>query len=45
MGIKYTTKIDKLTKMITQMEGMKNRSVTVGALQGDHAWLVGIHEY
>ena len=43
--MKHTTKFDKLTEMKTQLEGMKDRSVKVGALQGDHAWLAGIHEY
>ena len=43
--MKYTTKFDKLTKLTTQLEGMKGKKVKVGALQGDNAWLAGIHEY
>lgn len=43
--MKYTTKFDKLTELTTQLEGMKSRKVKVGALQGEHAWLAGIHEY
>ena len=43
--MKHTTKVDKLTELKTQLEGMKSRTVTVGALQGDHKWLAGIHEY
>lgn len=43
--MKHTTKFDRLTQMQVQLEGMKGRKVKVGALQGDHAWLAGIHEY
>ena len=43
--MKHTTKFDKLTEMKVQLEGMKGKTVKVGALQGDHAWLAGIHEY
>lgn len=43
--MKYTTKYDKLTEMKVQLEGMKGKAVKVGAMQGDHAWLAGIHEY
>lgn len=43
--MKHTTKFDKLTEMQVQLEGMKAKKVKVGALQGDHAWLAGIHEY
>lgn len=43
--MKHTTKVDKLTQMQVQLEGMKGRKIKVGALQGDHAWLAGIHEY
>ena len=43
--MKHTTKFDKLTQMQVQLEGMRDRKVVVGALQGDHAWLAGIHEY
>lgn len=42
---KYTTKFDGLTKIATQIEGLKKRTVKVGALQGDYAWLAGIMEY
>lgn len=43
--MKHTTKFDKLTQMQVQLEGMRGKKVKVGALQGDHAWLAGIHEY
>lgn len=47
MGVKfkYTTKTDKLTEMVTRLESLKDRKVKVGCLNGDHAWLAGIHEY
>lgn len=45
MGVKYTTKFNKLSRMITSIEGMRNRTVEVGALQGDNAWLASIHEF
>lgn len=45
MKVKYTTKHDGLTILQTQIEGMKGKSVKVGALVGDNAWLAGIHEY
>ena len=43
--MKHTTKVDKLTELKTQLEGMKSRTVTVGALQGEQKWLASIHEY
>ena len=43
--MKHTTKFDRLTELKTQLEGMKGKTVKVGALQGDSAWLAGIHEY
>lgn len=45
MGVKYKTKVDKMTKVITTMGKLNGKKVYVGALQGEHAWLAGIHEY
>lgn len=45
MSVRYITKKDDLTKIATKLEGLKGRKVQVGVLQGDHAWLAGIHEY
>lgn len=45
MGIKYVTKTNKLPKISKSLETMSNRKVQIGALNGDHAWLAGIHEY
>lgn len=45
MGIKYKTKFDKIPTIKASAKGIKNRTVEIGALQGDNAWLAGIHEY
>lgn len=45
MKVKYTTKMDNLTRIATQLQGMNGKKVEIGALQGEHAWLAGIHEY
>lgn len=45
MGVKWTTKTNKLPKMYMSTKSLKNQEVKVGALQGLHAWLAGIHEY
>ncbi len=45
MGIKYRTTIDKLPKVQATIKAMSGRKVQVGALQGEAAWLAGIHEY
>lgn len=43
--MKWTTTTDRLTAIETTLRSMKGRKVKVGALQGSHAWLAGIHEY
>ena len=45
MGIKYKTTINKLPKIKATMETIGGKKVHVGALQGEHAYLAGIHEY
>ena len=45
MSMKYKTTKDGLTKLITELESVKRKKGKVGAFNGDHAWLVGIHEY
>lgn len=45
MGVKYKTKINKLPEISNTIKKLDGRSVKVGALQGEHAWLAGIHEY
>lgn len=45
MGAKYKTTINKLPKVMASIETLNGRKVHVGALEGEHAWLAGIHEY
>ena len=45
MGVKYKTVVDKLPEVAETLHTLSKRSVKVGALQGGHAWLAGIHEY
>ena len=45
MGVKWKTTIDKIPEISSTARTISNRKVKVGALQGSHAWLAGIHEY
>lgn len=45
MGVKIKTVTNKIPTIISAAKGMKNKKVEVGALQGDNAWLAGIHEF
>lgn len=45
MGIKYSVKINKLPELSATIKTLNGKKVHVGALQGEHAWLAGIHEY
>lgn len=45
MKVKWKTKTNNLPKVSKTLEKMDGKSVEVGALQGGHAWLAGIHEY
>lgn len=45
MSIKYTTRVNKFSKVKTSLEGIDGKQITVGALEGEHAWLAGIHEW
>lgn len=45
MGVKWTTKVNKLPDVSETLETLGGRSVEVGALQGSNKWLAGIHEY
>ena len=45
MSVRYKTKFDRLAKAATTMGKLNGKKVYVGALQGEHAWLAGIHEY
>lgn len=45
MGVKWKTKIDKLPQIEKSLKSLNSKKVKIGALQGSHAWLAGIHEY
>ena len=45
MGIKWHTKTNKIPKMINSMGELNGEKVQVGVLNGNNAWLAGIHEY
>ncbi|MBP3629893.1 MAG: hypothetical protein J6J23_00180, partial [Clostridia bacterium] len=45
MGAKYRTKINKLPTIEKTLKSIGSKTVKVGALKGDNAWLAGIHEY
>ena len=45
MGAKWKTVVNKIPKMTKTTEAISNRKVQVGALEGENAWLAGIHEY
>lgn len=45
MGVKWKTKFDRLPEIAKTAESISGKKVKVGAFKGDHAWLVGIHEF
>lgn len=45
MSVKWTTKTNKLPEIAKTINALNGKSVKVGALTGNHAWLAGIHEY
>lgn len=45
MSVKYKTTINKLPEMTATVKSLNGRGAKIGALNGDHAWLAGIHEY
>lgn len=45
MAKTYTTVFDKTPELYASLKSLEGRTVKVGALKGDHAWLAGIHEY
>lgn len=45
MGVKWTTKKDLLPQIESNIKSLRRHKVKVGAFQGGHAWLAGIHEY
>lgn len=45
MKIKYKTVMNDLPKITKRLETLNSKTVEVGCIKGDHAWLAGIHEY
>ena len=45
MGVKIKTTKDEFPKMEKSVHALEGRKVKVGCLQGENAWLAGIHEY
>ncbi len=45
MAVKWKTTFDKLPSVSATTEAVGNTKVKVGALNGENAWLAGIHEY
>ena len=45
MGVKWTTKTNKLPDIAKTLTALNGKSVKVGALEGENSWLAGIHEY
>ncbi len=45
MGVKWKTTINKLPEYETYLKGLKGKKIKIGALEGENAWLAGIHEY
>ena len=45
MGVKWKTVKDNFPSMERTIKNLDGRKVTVGCLEGEHAWLAAIHEY
>ena len=45
MRIKYKTIKNEFPKMEMAIKSMSGKSIEVGAIQGESAWLASIHEY
>lgn len=45
MGVKYKTTKDNLSEVAKTLTAISGKKVKVGALEGENAWLAGIHEY
>lgn len=45
MGVKWTTKTNKIPQITETLKSMEGKKIKIGAFEGDHAWLAGIHEY
>ena len=45
MGVKWKTTKNEFPKMIASIQALGEKSIEVGAIEGDHKWLAAIHEY
>ena len=45
MGVKWKTKSNKLPKISRTLKTLGEKTIEVGAIQGESAWLAAIHEY
>lgn len=45
MGVTWKTKVNKLPQIEKSLKGLEGKHVEIGAFNGEHAWLAGIHEY
>lgn len=45
VSVKWTVNKDLLKKMKLNADAVSGTSIEVGALEGEHQWLAGIHEY
>lgn len=45
MSVKYKTKTNKLPEIEQSLKSLSGKKVEIGAFNGSHAWLAGIHEY
>ena len=45
MGVKWKTKTNKLPQVTRSLEALGGSKIEIGAIQGESAWLAGIHEY
>lgn len=45
MKVKWKTKVNKIPEIQARIKAINGAAVQVGALEGERAWLAGIHEY
>lgn len=45
MGVKFKSSKNEFPKMNKNINTIKGKKVIAGAMEGEHAWLAGIHEY
>lgn len=45
MRVRWRTTINRSPEMTSTIQGLNGKKINVGVLNGEHAWLAGIHEY